>query len=285
MKRKFTAFAASIAASISILGNTFSVQAATVDDVASVARSLGVSESVIQQGYNEYYKNPDKYTSQDFDNAISCLYLYEEDLDDMIAQYFGVPNNNNNNSTTQPATTAPPNQTKPSDASAGNSNDNANNNKTPENSNPSNNERPIKQSDFINMTMQEKIDFVNSLPENERQNFIANLTNEERNSILKQLSADEKISILSNFVDFGNTMGLNFQIDNITDESLAMSVRNKDGDLVDISTVGVSVEDTGYDYRLFAVIAGSAILLSAFGIYIIAKRLSSSEKSEASNDK
>lgn len=278
MKRKFTAFAASIAASISIWGNTFSVQAATVDDVASVARSLGVSESVIQQGYNEYYKNPDKYTSQDFDNAISCLYLYEEDLDDMIAQYFGVPNNNNNNSTTQPATTAPPNQTKPSD-------DNANNNKTPENSNPSNNERPIKQSDFINMTMQEKIDFVNSLPENERQNFIANLTNEERNSILKQLSADEKISILSNFVDFGNTMGLNFQIDNITDESLAMSVRNKDGDLVDISTVGVSVEDTGYDYRLFAVIAGSAILLSAFGIYIIAKRLSSSEKSEASNDK
>ena len=150
MKRKFTAFAASIAASISILGNTFSVQAATVDDVASVARSLGVSESVIQQGYNEYYKNPDKYTSQDFDNAISCLYLYEEDLDDMIAQYFGVPNNNNNNSTTQPATTAPPNQTKPSDASAGNSNDNANNNKTPENSNTSNNERPIKQSDFIN---------------------------------------------------------------------------------------------------------------------------------------
>lgn len=285
MKRKFTAFAASIAASISIWGNTFSVQAATVDDVASVARSLGVSESVIQQGYNEYYKNPDKYTSQDFDNAISCLYLYEEDLDDMIAQYFGVPNNNNNNSTTQPATTAPPNQTKPSDASAGNSNDNANNNKTPENSNPSNNERPIKQSDFINMTMQEKIDFVNSLPENERQNFIANLTNEERNSILKQLSADEKISILSNFVDFGNTMGLNFQIDNITDESLAMSVRNKDGDLVDISTVGVSVEDTGYDYRLFVVIAGSAILLSAFGIYIIAKRLSSSEKSEASNDK
>ena len=135
------------------------------------------------------------------------------------------------------------------------------------------------------MTMQEKIDFVNSLPENERQNFIANLTNEERNSILKQLSADEKISILSNFVDFGNTMGLNFQIDNITDESLAMSVRNKDGDLVDISTVGVSVEDTGYDYRLFAVIASSAILLSAFGIYIIAKRLSSSEKSEASNDK
>ncbi len=278
MKRKFTAFAASIAASISIWGNTFSVQAATVDDVASVARSLGVSESVIQQGYNEYYKNPDKYTSQDFDNAISCLYLYEEDLDDMIAQYFGVPNNNNNNSTTQPATTAPPNQTKPSD-------DNANNNKTPEGTNPSNNERPIKQSDFINMTMQEKIDFVNSLPENERQNFIANLTNEERNSILKQLSADEKISILSNFVDFGNTMGLNFQIDNITDESLAMSVRNKDGDLVDISTVGVSVEDTGYDYRLFAVIAGSAILLSAFGIYIIAKRLSSSEKSEASNDK
>lgn len=285
MKRKFTALVASIAASISILGNTFSVQAATVDDVASVARSLGVSESVIQQGYNEYYKNPDKYTSQDFDNAISCLYLYEEDLDDMIAQYFGVPNNNNNNSTTQPATTAPPNQTKPSDASAGNSNDNANNNKTPENSNPSNNERPIKQSDFINMTMQEKINFVNSLPENERQNFIANLTNEERNSILKQLSADEKISILSNFVDFGNTMGLNFQIDNITDESLAMSVRNKDGDLVDISTVGVSVEDTGYDYRLFAVIASSAILLSAFGIYIIAKRLSSSEKSEASNDK
>lgn len=285
MKRKFTAFAASIAASISIFGNTFSVQAATVDDVASVARSLGVSESVIQQGYNEYYKNPDKYTSQDFDNAISCLYLYEEDLDDMIAQYFGVPNNNNNNSTTQPATTAPPNQTKPSDASAGNSNDNANNNKTPEGTNSSNNERPIKQSDFINMTMQEKIDFVNSLPENERQNFIANLTNEERNSILKQLSADEKISILSNFVDFGNTMGLNFQIDNITDESLAMSVRNKDGDLVDISTVGVSVEDTGYDYRLFVVIAGSAILLSAFGIYIIAKRLSSSEKSEASNDK
>ena len=151
MKRKFTAFAASIAASISILGNTFSVQAATVDDVASVARSLGVSESVIQQGYNEYYKNPDKYTSQDFDNAISCLYLYEEDLDDMIAQYFGIPNNNNNNSTTQPATTAPPNKTKPSDASAGNSNDNANNNKTPEDTNPSNNERPIKQSDFINM--------------------------------------------------------------------------------------------------------------------------------------
>ncbi|MFR4476521.1 MAG: hypothetical protein ACLT3Y_04460 [Ruminococcus callidus] len=41
--------------------------------------------------------------------------------------------------------------------------------------------------DFINMTLEEKVSYVNSLPEDQRKEFIQNMSNDERNSFLKQM--------------------------------------------------------------------------------------------------
>ena len=119
------------------------------------------------------------------------------------------------------------------------------------------------------------------LSEEEKAKFLGGLSNEERNSILKQLSTDAKLDILENFIDAGNSMGLNFQIEDINNDTLSMSIRNENGDLIDVSGVGSTVEDTGYDYRLFAVIAGVILSASLLGIYVVFRSI----KKEAAEEK
>ena len=275
MKAKLFRYIAAASTICAAVCCSMSANAATVDDVASVARSLGVSESVIQQAYNQYNQNPGKYSSEDLDNAIVSLYSYQDDLDSMILKYFGVQPQKpaTTTQTTQPA--ANNNSSVTTTAQTNNSSSAA--------SSDSGSTSKSSQSDFINMSMDEKIKYVNSLSDSEKTQFINNLSTEEKNSILKQLSTDEKINILDNFIQAGKSMGMNFQIDEVNDDKVAMSVRNADGTLVDVSAVGSTVEDTGYDYHKLFALAGSALFISTGGIYLLYRKLRDDKSSEDNN--
>lgn len=282
-------FAAGILTSLSIFTGVMSASAATIDDVARVAREMGISESYIQAGYNNYYKNPDKYTSEDFDNAIACLYLYGEDSEQAIMDYFGVSappatttsTNSSTSPTTNTTTVAPTSPTENNNNNTGNSNTGSSNGNTQQGS--ENSSRPIGVAEFLKMTIDEKKAFINSLPDEEKAVFLSSLTKEERNSIIKSLPTDTKLDILSNFIDAGNSMGLNMQIEDIEGDKLSMSIRDDNGTLIDVSNVGVVVADTGYDYTLFTIISGIIVLAASFGLYVVFKKMSAEEKAEDNN--
>ena len=243
-----------------------SADCATVDDCAEVARSYGVSESAIQSAYNAYYANPEAYTSEDFDMVIQTLHLYGTDSDKAIKAYFGITDTPDTPS--EPSEEPVQTETKPSeDSPAG-----AVTTETTTEYEPD--------TDFINMTIDEKSEYINSLPESERGTFIDNLTTEERNSIIKQLPMDDKTELLSRFAEAGEQMGLNMTVDEITDDSISLSIRNNDGMLVDQSSLGVIVEDTGYDYRLIFGAVSALILVSVSGISLIFRKISKDEKND-----
>ena len=312
-KRKYIiCFITGLFTATGILSGSLIANAATIDEVAEVARKYGISESYIQAGYNNYYQNPDKYTSEDFDNAIACLELYGEDSEQAIMDYFGVTSiakttttalQSSANKTTSIITSTTTVASSSSNTNGNSSNNSSSSNNTSGNSsnnssssnntsgNGSNNSsgnldddlRPISVAEFIKMTLEEKKEFINTLSDDEKAVFLGSLTNEERNSIIKALPTDTKIDILSNFIDAGNSMGLNMQIEDLENDKLSMSIRDDEGKLIDVSNVGVTVADTGYDYKLFALIGGAVILASLLGFYLIFKKLSAEENAEENN--
>lgn len=255
--------------------------AATVDDCAEVARSYGVSESIIQSAYNAYYADPDAYSSEDFDMVINTLHLYGTDSDMLIKEYFGIAdepdssgNSGNSSTAAEPVQDTTESPVISTDTPAGAVTEPPTN----KNNNDTEYVPPISSSDFINMTIDDKVNFVNSLPAEERNTFIENLSTEEKNSIIKQLPIDDKTQLLERFAEAGGQMGLNITVDDITDDSVSMSVRNNDGTIVDQSSIGIIVEDTGYDYRLLFSLSASIILASAAGIYLIFRKISKDDK-------
>ena len=113
------------------------------------------------------------------------------------------------------------------------------------------------------MTLDEKIDYVNQLPAEERSDYISNLTTEELNSFIKQLPVSDKAAVLNEFLGVGDSLGLHFTVDEMTNDSVVVSARDKDGKLIDVSAMGVTVEETGKSYTtpitIAALLAGGGI--------------------------
>lgn len=261
MKNYIKGITAVITALCSMALPSMSAYSATVDDCAAVARSYGVSESAIQSAYNAYYANPDAYTSEDFDMIIDTLHLYGTDSDAAIKAYFGITD-----TPSQPSEEPVQTETTPPESSQAEAVTTETTTKSEQNT------------DFIDMTIDQKAEYINSLPESERGTFIENLSTEERNSIIKQLPIDDKTELLSRFAEAGEQMGLNMTIDEITNDSVSLSIRNNEGTLVDQSSMGIIVEDTGYDYRMIFAFVSAGIIASATGIYLIYRKISKDEK-------
>ena len=104
---------------------------------------------------------------------------------------------------------------------------------------------------------------MNQLPAEERSNYISNVTTEERNSFIKQLPVSDKAAVLNEFLGVGDSLGLHFTVDEMTNDSVVVSARDKDGKLIDVSAMGVTVEETGKSYTtpitIAALLAGGGI--------------------------
>lgn len=309
MKKLLSGILAAAATVCGICASGLSSSAATIEEVAETARRYGIPETMIQQGFNEYYADPDSYDSETLDYAIIHIEEYYQEIIDRFSDY------------DQPSDTTQPN----TDASSGNNNSADNNSTDTEGGNttgsniqdktessgnaasgqdtsgsPSGNEASgskneetinnnsggrISKEDFIKMTLEEKQAYVASLPEAEREEFMRTLSAEELKSIVKQLPTDDKAAIVDKFVQAGDAMGVKVTVNEITDDNVSMALRDKNGQLIDVAAVGVIVEDTGYDYTLLYTISGVCVIIAAAGLWLIIRRSFGGQKTEEENGK
>lgn len=245
--------------------------ASTVSDVIAAAYAVGIPAQYVQEGIAMY--GGGNYTSEQCDQAIASIYSYQGRVDELLGDYFGVPSNGGGNNNNASDSNSGSNNSNSSDNnnsgsnSGGNSGSSGNNSNSSSNSNSGNNGGTSGDSDgsksFTDMTLDEKIDYVNQLPAEERSNYISNLTTEERNSFIKQLPVSDKAAVLNEFLGVGDSLGLHFTVDEMTNDSVVVSARDKDGKLIDVSAMGVTVEETGKSYTtpitIAALLAGGGI--------------------------
>lgn len=262
----FKKFIAAIAASAAVFAGsclcTFSADAATVHDVAAVARQYGYPEELIQQGYNEYYKNPELYTSEDFEYAIQMLHSAGSQLVTTGAQVTEV--------TTAPTTTTVTTASSGSTSATvttktpsggGISTDDSVTVKMPDGSSFTR----ISRQAFIKMSYNEKMAYIATFTPEQQQAFINNLSADEYRSLLKQAPTDTKADVVEKLSQAMSSMGVHVNIGELSDDKVSLNMTDKDGNLLGTANAGVIVEDTGYD-RSFIIKTAAALFALAAGV-------------------
>ena len=133
------------------------------------------------------------------------------------------------------------------------------------------------------MSYEEKVNYIRSFTTEQQQAIINSLTPEEYRSMLKQMPAEQKAEVVGELSKAAGAMGLNLTVEDLSDDSLTVAMRNSDGELLGRSTSGITVEDTGYD-RTPLYIAAGALFLAALGILTFVTRYSF-RKPEKINEK
>ena len=243
----------------------------SVEDVYEAMRRIGFPESMIQEAKTQYQNTPhddDGMTIEGnyypYDVLADYVEIYEDDIWDKVGAQFGVSGEEIRNNTQlleqQPVVTDAP--ADPGEAAA----------TTPTTTEPV--QFSVQtQIPFINMTLEQKQDYVASLPEAERAPFLASLTTRERNSVIRQMDTESQAEIANSFISLGEQFGMHITVDSIGNGSIDYSVRNSSGTLIDVSTVGTSVDDTGWDTTL-PVLGGSSMILGAIGGLAVLSRRS-----------
>lgn len=260
MKKKRVPFIASAVIAVGMFSCSFSAYATTVDDVAAVARSYGYSEEDIQAGYNEYYSHPDDYPSERLDLAIEKL---NEAGAQIITTGQQIPAPEvtttvavNNDENDQPADDPSFITVTASDGSTF---------------------KRISREAFIKMSYDEKMTYLRTFTPFQQQAFIDDLSPEEYRSLIKQSPAEQKVQIVDKLSKAAEEMGLNITVDELTDDSLTLAMRNDKGELVNVSTAGANVEDTGYDRRGILAAAGGLIGIALTAAYFLMRRIKAEE--------
>lgn len=258
------------------------VYAATVDEVADAARSYGISEEDIQVGYNEYYAHPEKYPPERLDEVIAKLH---ETGGTIVST---VPYNPNyvppTPATTEPATeSSQPVNAENTEPPAATATAPSIDNSVELTANDGSKFTRISAEAFIAMTYEEKMAYLSSFPEDRQQIIINNLTPAEYKSLIKQSPADKKMEIVHSLSGAADEMGLSVTVDEVTDDSLTLSMRNDEGTLVNVSSAGASVEDTGYDRRGIFAAAGAFFLTAVAGVIFLAAQCFNKNENEGIN--
>ncbi len=260
-KKSIIKSAGAIIAVCGVLSCSMLTFATTVDDVARVAREQGYSEDMIQQGYNEYYANPDKYTSADFDYAIEQIYQ----ASGVFTTAPQTPPTTTTTTTTPPAQSG--NESQGTTPASNPSNSNGTDGGITLQTGDGSTFTRISAKDFIKMSYDEKMNYIRTFTPEQQQIIYDNLTPEERRSMLKQLPIEQKAEYVDSMTKFAETFDINVSVEEISDDNISLAMRNEEGKLIGMANAGTLVEDTGYDRRgIFAVAAG---LISFAGILTV----------------
>lgn len=266
-----------------------SANAASAADAAAVARSLGIPEEFIQQGWNAYYANPEKYPPEVIDSYIEILYGMGQDAIDQL-----IRDNGGTVTPPQTVTTAPPvttaavttktsKTTKTTTAAAQGS--------SPTPDKPDDGSITLTMPDgstftrvnsakFAAMTLDEKRAYINTFTPEQQSVFLANLSPEDYKSLLKQMDIDSKVQVLDSVTGITNDMGLNITVDELTDDDLTLSMRDENGQLVAIGSAGDTVADTGYDRRMLFAAAAGLIAAGGAGVFVLKKKCFRKDENE-----
>lgn len=246
--RKFTGILCAGMLSMGMCFGTMTASAYTADDVAAKARQAGWPENLIQTGYNQWASG--QYTQEQLDEAYYSVTDYNDQTEEFIYNSFGMDPAEAKKKT---AETTPP-ETQPETQAE-------NTNAAP----AENTDTYISDSEFINMSMEEKQEYVSSLPEEQKSDFINSLSTEARNSIIKQLPTQDKAAIMQKYIDTADTMGMHVTVDNIGEKDISVVVRNEEGVVIDKTGIGVVIDETGISHTKPLVFAGIGILVSIAG--------------------
>ncbi len=249
--------------------------AGSVEDVYAAMRDIGMSEAMVQQAKNQYQTTPHDDQGMEinghyatYDIWAEYVYIYEEQIWEVIdEQFLNVTETSASDAPTATVTTT----TTTAAAVSGET--------TAETSVTTRSAEERKE--FINMTLDEKKAYVNSLPEDERQAFLRSLSASERNSIIKQLDTDSQAEIAQGFVDLSRQLGMNITVDSIGSGGIDYSVRDSDGTIIDVSSIGTQIDDTGWNTTLPLLLSCGAILAAIAGLIFNAARSKKTEEDAA----
>lgn len=289
MIKKFLAysFTAALTASCLVFSG-MNANAASVDDVAAVARSYGYSEDMIQMGYNEYYLNQEEYPPERLDRVIGQLHAAGSQIITTGPQVTDAYT-----TTVTTSSTTAQNTDVQTTVSGGNSAGVVTTVPNQPDSTPITLKTDdgasfdrISKKDFIALSYEDKMKYISSFTPEQQQAIINSLSPEEYQSILKQSPVDQKAQIVDKLSDAVEEMGLNINVDDISDDSLTISIINKDGELVNRTTAGDTVENTGYNRSMLFATAGG-LLAAALGILFLLMCYSFAKKDriEGTNEK
>jgi hypothetical protein len=93
----------------------------------------------------------------------------------------------------------------------------------------------------------------------------------EKNQILKNLDKEKQMEIINSMIDASSALGMNVSVDSFSKDKIEYSIRDDKGGVVDISSIGVIVDDTGIDYTALYLTAAGVVLASAAGIIIMSR--------------
>lgn len=241
----------------------------SVQDVYDAMRQIGLPESMIQQAKNTYESHPEMHDENgmtingqygSYLDWADNIYVMEDTIWKKLAEQYQVPVDKIKEYLAEkPGQTEPPATTAAGSGSG---------------STVTTTATTARKSDktFINMTAEEKKAYLLGMTEDERVKFLANLTQSERKSILKQLSADDKADLMKDFAEIGKSLGMNVTVDNIDGNDISYSVRDENGNLIDSSSIGTRVDDTGWDLTVPVLGSAGMILLCAGGLVLLTVR-------------
>lgn len=257
----------------------FAASAATPEEAAELARQYGYSEDMIQQGWNEYNANPELYPPEVIDSYMDQL---RESGRQIVTEVPYDPE------ATIPAaaTTSAPSQGDTTTTAAGEQGnsvsdpaDNGNNGYITLTMPDGSTFTRISRAAFIALSYEEKLAYLSTFTPEQQTVFIKSLSPEEYRSLMKQLPADKKMDVIAELSKVTDEMGFKLSVDEVTDDNLKLSMRNKNGELVAVGQAKEVVEDTGYNRGWLFLIAGAAILASAGGAYFVIRTSFGKEES------
>lgn len=294
MKRKFTQntklLASLLACGCLIGGSAFSAAAVTVDEVAQKAREVGFPEDQVQLGYN--YWATGNYTQADLEMAYAKLCEYDVQADEKVDSIFDTPvQTPTNPPATEPDRTGDDSSSASGSSGGGSSSDSSSSSSSSASGSSTSSTGSssgtasggtVTSTDFINMTLDQKIAYVNSMTPADKETFLNNLTPAERNSIIKQMNINDQADLLQGYIDAAKGMNMNIAVDSISEQGIAVTIRDNDGTVMDKTAMGgVTIDETGISHTgLLACTSGAALLAIAgfAGLHRYLRRMDGQEE-------
>lgn len=287
MKKKILGLLTGTALMLSLSVAPFCVNAATPEEAAALARSMGLPESLIQAGWNKYYEDPSMYPPELIDSYMATLRGMNQEMINQLLIDNGMSpatppapvittatqsSTESTITTTIPVADADNSEESNNNSSSGNTADTSKNDKiTITLPNGSTFDR-ISSKEFAAMSLDEKRAYIASLTPEQKTAFLSNMSPEDYKSLLKQLPIDNKAEIIDGMADITNQLGLTLNVEELNDSNIILSMKDKDGKLVALSAASDTVAATGYDRRGILALAAAITSLGLFGTAFIVKK-------------
>lgn len=288
MKKKILGLLTGTALILSLTVTPICVNAATPEEAAELARSIGLPESLIMAGWNKYYEDPDMYPPELIDGYMDTLRnMNQEMIDQLITENGGSTSTPPTPAITTAAQSSNGNVTATAPVSGGDTSEGDNSSVNSSSGNSGSTSKGdkitltlpdgstfdrISSKEFAAMSLDEKRTYIASLTPEQRTAFLNNMSPDDYKSLLKQLPIDNKAEIIDGMADITSQLGLTLSVEELTDDNVVLSMKDENGKLVALSAASDTVAATGYDRRGILALAAAITSLGIFGTAFVIKK-------------